>query len=451
MHTHRRNFFCTLAVLFFALPAFTYASSSPTLTTYTISNDTIYPTAAVESNLATTTAIDTDFSEQVKVSIKIMSASGALIKSLYSSSSVTNPAPKIWDGKNSANTVVGNGVYTVLISATSTADNSLTMTDSSKTITIASPSSSDSSSSDSTSTDASSETTSTTENITTSSSDSGPPQYIPIPTLRVVTSGDRTVSSGADTAFTAVVYDGKSNKRNDAIISWSFGDGMQKTGASVFHKYYEPGEYVTIVHASTSDGGDAVVEAVITVKNASIKIISISARGITLANNDTRTLDLSLWRLSSGGQEFKIPENTKILAGHTILFSSKVIELPTASSASLLFPSGEVADAYPVLSFKAPVLSEDKKLSVSNSSINTVQEVEPIISKKKITQIDEKNAVSAPAPEMELAGAGAELPTVSSSTITTKATTVHNSNSRSIWALSLLGIMAVAGGAFIFL
>src|SRR3989344_3770595 len=299
-------------------PAFAHASP-PTLITYTVSQGTISPSATAGSGFATTTSIDSAFSEQVKVSIKIISAVGATVKSLFSSAGVTNPTPKIWDGTNTVGTFASNGTYTVLISATSTVT-SLTMTDSSKTIIVAS-------SGDSGSSDSDSDTPTTT---TTTATNGAPPEYIPIPTLRIVTGGDRTVSSGADTPFTAVVYDGKGNKRDDALVTWFFGDGMRRTGANVYHSYYYSGEYIAVVHVSTSDGGNALKEMIITVEDASIKITSVSARGISLTNNDSRTLDLSLWRLSMGGKEFKIPADTQILAGRTILFPSQVIELPIA-------------------------------------------------------------------------------------------------------------------------
>src|SRR3989344_9154331 len=123
-----------LAIFF---PAFAHADSPPTLTTYTVSYGTIYPSATARAGLATTTSIDTAFSEQVKASIKIISSSDTLIKSLYTSSSVTNPTPKIWNGTNDSGALVSNGTYTILVSATSTAT-SLTMTDLSKTVVVAS-------------------------------------------------------------------------------------------------------------------------------------------------------------------------------------------------------------------------------------------------------------------------------------------------------------------------
>lgn len=426
--------FAGLLVLAIFFPALAHAAS-PSLTTYTVSHDTMYPGATADSGLATTTSIDTAFSEQVKVSIKIVSANGATIKSLYSSSSVTNPTPKSWDGTNTAGTRVDNGIYTILISATSTAT-SLSMIDASKTVTVASSGSSGSSGPDSTPSDTSSDSTTTT----TSSSSGGPAEYLPIPTLRIIVAGDRTVSSGAEVAFTAVVYDGKGNKRDDALVTWSFGDGMRKTGASVFYSYYSPGEYLAIVHASTIDGGDARSEIAVTVKNAGIKITAVSPRGITLANNDSRTLDLSLWRLSAGGKEFKIPADTQILAGRTILFPSQVIELPIADSASLLYPSGEVAVMYPTTVATA-------QPSTPAQGYKQVQTVEPITSPTKNIQAHEQ-AVIAPTAAVEPAAVGAASPPPEAAPAAdTRAAGFFNSP----WTLGFLGVIALAGGAFVFL
>ena len=414
--------FASLLVIAIFFPALAHAAP-PSLTTYTISQDTIYPGASNDSGLATTTSIDTAFSEQVKASIKILSASGATVKSLYSSSAVTNPTPKIWDGTNTAGATVSNGTYTILISATSTAT-SLTMSDSSKTVIIAS----------SDSTPPTDEPVSESTN-TTASSGGAPPEYIPIPVLRIVTSGDRTVSAGADTPFIAVAYDGNGNKRGDALILWSFGDGMQRTGASVYHAYYEPGEYIAVVRVSTSDGGDALKEMVITVKDANIKIASVSARGISLANDSSRALDLSLWRLSMGGKEFKIPADTQILPEHTILFPSQIIQLPISNTASLFYPSGEVAATYPLVQAIA------EQPAVTNVSYEKVQEVEKIISKAADIQTDDEK-VRAPAPATELAAAGAALPTTAKK---------QGSIFSSPWFLGLLGVVALAGAAFIFI
>lgn len=292
--------------------------------------------------------------------------------------------------------------------------------------------------SDSTASSTPSNTASTTT-TTTASSNSGTPEYLPIPTLQILTTSTRTVSSGADTAFTATVYDGKGNKRDDAVVTWTFGDGMRKTGASVYHGYYDPGEYLAVVRATTTDGGNVQKEVIVTVKDASIKISSVSSRGITLANSDSRTLDLSLWRLSMGGQEFKIPEDTQILAGRNILFSSKVIELPMANTVFLLYPSGEVATSYGTV--LAPVAVQP---SPSVVSYEQVQKVEPIISQGNVPVHEE--AVGAPAAANELAAAGAALPQ-EPATSTSRVFGIF----KSPWTLGFLGTVLLAGSAFIFL
>lgn len=270
----------------------------------------------------------------------------------------------------------------------------------------------------------------------TASSSGPPPEYIPVPVLIIGTDGDRTVSSGADTAFTAVVYDSRGNKRDDAVVAWTFGDGMRKVGASVYHEYYDPGEYLAVVRATTSDGGNAQKEIVVTVKDASIKIAGVTPRGIALTNTDSRTLDISLWKLSMGGQEFKIPEDTQVLAGHTVLFSSRVTELPMADTAFLLYPSGEVAAM-----FGTSVPVQPQPIA---ASYEQVQKVEPITSPKEAVPEHEK-AVIAPAAANELAAAGAALaqepaPAARSTNIL-----------KSPWTLGFLGTVLLAGGAFILL
>lgn len=424
--------FAGLLALAVLLPVSAQAENPPALTAYTISHDTIYPAATSESNLATTTAIDIAFSEPVKASIKIRASSGAIVKSLYTSSSVTNPAPKIWDGTNTAGTPVDAGTYTVLIAATSTST-SLAMSDSSKTVVVALVPS-DSGTSD---TDLSSDTA---DPQPPASSGSGTPEYLPIPTLHLIESVPRTVSSGADVAFSAVVYDGRGNKRDDVVVTWSFGDGMRRVGASVYHQYYSPGEYLAVVRATTPDGGAVQEEVIMTVKDASIRISAVSARGIALTNRDTRTLDLSLWRVVSGGQEFRIPEDTHILAGRTIFFSPHVTGLPVAETASLLYPSGEVAASYP----ETPVMRAETSAQPPAPvvSYKQVQKVEPITSTRTDVQSYEETGL-APTAATELAAVGAALPESSSS----PAAGVF----KSPWTLGLLGVMATAAAAFILL
>jgi hypothetical protein len=101
--------------------------SPPTLVTYTITNTTITPPQ--------TTSIDVRFSEQVSAIIKIEDASGNLVNELYTSSGVTNPDPKTWDGTYTNGTTVPDDIYTVNVSGVSTTTG-LSVVDTSKTITV---------------------------------------------------------------------------------------------------------------------------------------------------------------------------------------------------------------------------------------------------------------------------------------------------------------------------
>ncbi len=283
--------------------------------------------------------------------------------------------------------------------------------------------------------------TSTTATVI-SSTVGGPTEYLPIPKLRIVSAGDRTVSAGADTTFSAVVYDSKGNKRSDALITWSFGDGMRRVGASVLHVYYEPGEYLAVIRATTPDGGDVSEEMVVTVKDAKIKIASISPSGINLMNNSSIVANLSFWRLKMGGQEFKIPEDTQILPGHIVLFHSRVIQLPLSDSASLLYPNGDIADTYPAIATITVV-----QPLISSGSYEKVQAVTPptVKSEKTITRTNvQKNdeAVIAPTDATKLAAVGATLPVASDSPKT-------GGILKSPWTLGLLGVIVLAGAAFI--
>ena len=305
-------------------------------------------------------------------------------------------------------------------------------------ITVGDVSGTSNSSSSNTNASSTPDTASATTPPTAASSDNRPPEYLPIPTLHLITSDSRTVSSGAETVFSAVVYDGKGNKRDDALVTWSFGDGMRKTGASVFHQYYNSGEYITIVRARTPDGGNTQEEIAVTVSDAHISIASVTARGIGLKNNSTRVLDLSFWRLSMGGHEFKIPEDTGILPGHTVLFASQVIELPLAASASLLYPSGEMATSYPPASAQ--------QLSAGAVSYKQVSEVEPIPSASTNIQAHDE-AVDAPTAAIGPAAVGA----VQSSESSVSAVSRFSGIFTSPWTLGFLGVVALAGSAFIFL
>ncbi|MBU2103733.1 hypothetical protein KKD95_01860, partial [Patescibacteria group bacterium] len=71
--------------------------------------------------------------------------------------------------------------------------------------------------------------------------------------------------------------------------------------------------------------------------------------GVSLTNTDTRILDLSEHKLVSKNEEFRIPADTNILPGRTVIFPPEVTGLATSSTRmQLTYPSGELLTEYVV-------------------------------------------------------------------------------------------------------
>lgn len=107
-------------------------NTAPSILTYTLDNTAISPQASIGYKDSVT--IDWLFSERVSANVDILNSEGTKVKDLYTSSGVTNPQPKTWDGKNNTAAFVPNGIYTIKIVITDDAGNSIT--DTSKTITV---------------------------------------------------------------------------------------------------------------------------------------------------------------------------------------------------------------------------------------------------------------------------------------------------------------------------
>ncbi len=432
-----------LALLIF--PAFAHAAVPPALTTYTLSNATIYPSASVASGLATTTTIDIAFSEAVKTSIKIMSASGTLVKSLYSSSSVTNPTPKVWDGTNTAGTSAGNGAYTILISATSTATG-LTMSNSSKTITIASPDTATSSSTD---------TIDITDDSTPSPATGAVPKYVPPPSALIVNAGpDVTALLEVPLRFSAQVKTKSGTAYTSARIIWNFGDGSSMEGTAVEKTYRYAGTYLvtaTVTDGSVTDSDDLIVRVV----PAQVHIIVIVGQGITIANDSNKRLDLSNWRLSVDFSSFRIPPGTQILPESSVLFPYEITRLPMSRDVTLWYPNGIVAARY----LPAPVSDVQPTATSSGSSlVQTVRlgeaparQVESVVSRTINAPAREMSQIAAPSATTQLAALGAALPDLVEQSPAEPTKSSTPALLRSPWTLGLIGVMLLAGAAFIFL
>jgi hypothetical protein len=138
-----------------------------------------------------------------------------------------------------------------------------------------------------------------------------------------------------------------------------------------------------------------------------------------------------LWRLKVEGTEFKLPSHTTILGKRTVVFPYQITGLPALGYAELLYPSGELASAYPKNVAK-PALQK-----VSYTQVKAVEEIKAPITYATAT-------VGAPAAASELAAAGAAVTAVN--TPSPKAGSGH-----SVWTYGVLGFLVLSGGAALIL
>ena len=225
-----------------------------------------------------------------------------------------------------------------------------------------------------------------------------------------------------------------------ARIVWSFGDGSSATGSAVEKTYRYAGTYLVtamIVGGPT----DARGESIITARPAEVRLLPVTGDGIMVMNDADARLDLSGWWLVSDKGSFRIPAGTTLLPKSGVLFPFAVIHLPVAFDVRLQYPNGVVAarSAEP-----APA-----QPSSPAPSYEQVQKVEPIISTRANIQSHEE-AVGAPATAVEPAAAGA-VPTTPVGGTAAAADAPAAGLLRSPWTLGLLGVMVLAGAAFILL
>ncbi len=107
-------------------------TTPPEIVTYTITNPIFSPNG---DGIKDTSTIDLKFSEATKVELTIIDSENKLVNNLYSSSSVTNPNPKPWDGTYGDSEIVAlDGVYNIRVFLEDPAGN--TFTDLDSTITL---------------------------------------------------------------------------------------------------------------------------------------------------------------------------------------------------------------------------------------------------------------------------------------------------------------------------
>ncbi|MBU2159093.1 lamin tail domain-containing protein [Patescibacteria group bacterium] len=203
----------------------------------------------------------------------------------------------------------------------------------------------------------------------------------PVPTFYIEAGGDRIVSAKAHVPYVPIIYDSEGRVVKHAYTTWAFGDGSRDLGPRVSHAYREPGEYLVVIRAQQGYSS-GVSSFVVTADTADIEISALSEKGVSLTNTDTRILDLSEHKLVSKNEEFRIPADTNILPGRTVIFPPEVTSLATSSTRmQLTYPSGELLTEYvvqPIVEEVSTIYMRELNLPVEENTEYEATVVAPV-------------------------------------------------------------------------
>ncbi len=157
----------------------------------------------------------------------------------------------------------------------------------------------------------------------------------------------RTAFVGALIAFEGRVLVSKKETTEKVGFIWNFNDGTPPSkGVSAKHTYSDAGEYWVTIQLDPAYGYSSElyrVRVVVVVPNISLRTSGDSMRSfVTIENRAEYEIDLSGWKVSSGGKAFTFYQNTLLVARGTIKLASEKTGLstPVGISASLSFPNG---------------------------------------------------------------------------------------------------------------
>jgi hypothetical protein len=143
--------------------------------------------------------------------------------------------------------------------------------------------------------------------------------------------------------FVAELYNARGIAETGGNVSWNFGDGTTGEGREVIHRYAHEGTYVLSVRAHVGTLQDAQTYTVtVSAPALSLRVVD-DAMGIRIQNNSDVAINLSDWRIVSGGNYFMVPSGTSILPHTAVVFDNavmKLYQLAVAQQVLLYTPSG---------------------------------------------------------------------------------------------------------------
>jgi competence protein ComEA len=259
----------------------------------------------------------------------------------------------------------------------------------------------------------------------------------PPPSLRVEILGDDHAYPHVPLEFTIRARASDGDEDTDAQYTWGFGDGSEAVGKTVRKSFEFPGEYMVTVyarHGNTVGKGSLLVR----VTTPTVRIVAVSADGVTVQNESNDTLDVSEWVLrTSDNSSYRLPVGTVLAARGSVLFPASITRLRVTGQSVLLYPSGGVAAAFPEVAAVMQPTSE----SVGSHSEQTVEPA-AITPVNRTAHAIEPVIAPASATTVTLAGASTSVPAPAER---------GRGLFASPWALGFLGVLTMAGAALLVL
>jgi hypothetical protein len=163
---------------------------------------------------------------------------------------------------------------------------------------------------------------------------------------------DMLALAGARVTFEGKVLSAARKTLPNADLIWTFGDGGSDRGTKVYHTFHYPGKYVVILDVISGDyiAKDELFVDVVVPKLSVLNVLPGEKGYVEIKNNSIHNLDIGEYVIESGGltgTHFKIPKNTILLSGRSIIFPNQITRLRTeTNNVSLKFQDGEVITAY---------------------------------------------------------------------------------------------------------
>ncbi len=262
-------------------------------------------------------------------------ASGNYTK-YFSQSTISDTIIKIWDGKNTAGTVVPEGEYRVMASMTEGTNDPVTQFvphsiiisySGQNTGTTTSPTDSGNASttSDLNNNIETSGSSNSTNQITGISTHSDPEELSDFNNTSVfVTSAGRgrVVYVGTPIEFRASYKIPKDIDGNGIHFTWSFGDGFSGVGLNVNHTYKYAGIYSIVLNASVGEE-NSVSRTKVTVFSPEISLLMTPGGDVEIMNHGMTEINIGGWILRNSINKFTIADDTIITAGNKIFLSKE--------------------------------------------------------------------------------------------------------------------------------